>query len=286
MSVIYLVACAVLFISSNDAARILAVFPVPSISHQVVFRPLTQELAKRGHEVTVITPDPAFKKGGAPPNLTEIDVHDVSYNIWEENFMKAASKGSKDDLLSQINIILPTFVAILDAQIQSEEVQKIINDKNKKFDLLFLEACVRPALAFSYVFKNVPVILVSSLGAAPGNYDLIGAADHPILYPSVLRQRLYNLSIWEKISELYNQYRIEKVYENNEILENKVLRKHFGPEIPPVEDLENNVDMLFLNVNPIFEGIRPVPPSVIYMGGLHQKPPKELPTVSISSKHY
>ncbi|KAJ8708417.1 hypothetical protein PYW07_010542 [Mythimna separata] len=235
-------------------------------------------LAKRGHEVTVVTPDPVFKNGGAPPNLTEIDVHDISYNIWQENFIKAASKGKKDDLLAQMDVILTTFTEVLDAQIQSEQVQKIIHDKSKKFDLLFLEACVRPALAFSYVFKNVPVILVSSLGATPGNYDLIGAADHPILYPSAVRQRLHNLSLWEKITELYNHYKMVKLYENNQILENKVLRKNFGPEIPPVEELENNVDMLFLNVNPIFEGIRPVPPSVIYMGGLHQKPQKELPT--------
>ncbi|KAJ8708775.1 hypothetical protein PYW08_010157 [Mythimna loreyi] len=246
--------------------------------HQVVFRPLTQELAKRGHEVTVITPDPVFKNGGAPPNLTEVDVHDISYNMWQESFIKGPSKGNENDLLLQMEVIFSTFVAVLDAQIQSEQVQTIINDKSKKFDLLFLEACVRPALAFSYVFKNVPVILISSLGALPGNYDLLGAADHPILYPSIFRQRLYNLSIWDKISELYNRYKMMKVYDNNEMLENKVLKKNFGPNIPPVKELENNVDMLFLNIQPIFEGIRPIPPSVIYMGGLHQKPPKELPT--------
>lgn len=49
-------------IGSNESARILAVYPTPSISHQVVFRPLMQELAKRGHDVVVITADPAFQK--------------------------------------------------------------------------------------------------------------------------------------------------------------------------------------------------------------------------------
>ncbi|KAJ8708784.1 hypothetical protein PYW08_010166 [Mythimna loreyi] len=53
-------------IFSSDAARILAVYPVPSISHQVTFRPITMELVKRGHEVVVITADPMFKKGEAP----------------------------------------------------------------------------------------------------------------------------------------------------------------------------------------------------------------------------
>ncbi|KAI8423594.1 hypothetical protein MSG28_012672, partial [Choristoneura fumiferana] len=44
--------------------------------------PLTQELAKRGHDVVVITTDPAFPKGQAPKNLTEIDLHDMSYATW------------------------------------------------------------------------------------------------------------------------------------------------------------------------------------------------------------
>nr|XP_049706090.1 UDP-glycosyltransferase UGT5-like isoform X1 [Helicoverpa armigera]WRX06260.1 UGT33F2A-like protein [Helicoverpa armigera] len=267
-----------IFISFNEAARILAVFPVPSISHQVVFRPLTQELARRGHEVTVITPDPVFKNSGAPPNLTEIDVHDVSYNIWKESFIKAASKGVKDDSYSQMEIIMSTFSRVFDAQLKTDVVQNLIKDKSKQFDLLLLEACVRPALAFSHIYKNVPVILVSSLGAAPGNYEVIGASEHPILYPNLFRKRLYNLSLWEKIEELYEHYRIVKFFESNTVLENQVLRDNFGPEIPTVHELGNNVDMLFLNINPVFEGIRPVPPSVVYMGGLHQKPAKELPT--------
>ncbi|XP_021197638.3 UDP-glucosyltransferase 2 isoform X2 [Helicoverpa armigera] len=276
LPVLYLLVTCML-ISSNEAAKILAVFPVPSISHQVVFRPLTQELAKRGHEVTVITPDPVFKKGEVTSNLTEIDVHDISYNIWNENFIKAASKGNKEDMYTQLEIILDTLVEVFEAQLKTDEVKTLIDDKSKKFDLLLVEACVRPALAFSYIYKNVPVILVSSLGAAPLNYELIGAADHPILYPSVLRQRLHNLTTWEKFTELYSHYRIMKIYENNGVLVNKAFRDRFGPEIPTVDELGNNVDLLLLNVHQIFEGIRPVPPSVVYMGGLHQKPIKELP---------
>lgn len=78
----------------SEAARILAVFPVSLISHQTVFCPFTQELAKQGHEVVVITTDPTVPKGGAPSNLTEINVHDISYKIWGDQFM-ATSRGKK-----------------------------------------------------------------------------------------------------------------------------------------------------------------------------------------------
>ncbi|CAH0598234.1 unnamed protein product [Chrysodeixis includens] len=273
-----LLVCSIFVVSDNEAARILAVFPTPSISHQVVFRPLTQELAKRGHEVTVITPDPVFKNSKAPPNLTEIDVHDISYNIWMESFMKSASKGNKNDMLSQIEIFLSTFPKVFNAQVQSEEVQTILSDKKRKFDLIFIEACVRSSLALSHVYKGVPVIVASSLGSIPGNYEVIGASEHPLLYASIFQQRIYDLSILEKITELYNLYQIKRAFKNNVEFENRLLQQAFGPDIPSVEELSNNVDMLFLNINPIFEGIRPVPPSVVYMGGLHLQPSKELPT--------
>lgn len=69
-------------ISDGESYKILAVFPIPSISHQVVFRKITQELARRGHEITVITPDPIYRNGDAPSNFIEIDVHDISYSLW------------------------------------------------------------------------------------------------------------------------------------------------------------------------------------------------------------
>ena len=276
---LFLATCYSLFIIPNEAARILAVFPVPSISHQVVFRPITQELTRRGHEVTVITPDPAFPKGGTPANLTEIDVHDISYNAWQEHFMKEAEKGNINDIPKQLDIFLKLFSVIVEAQIKADEVQALINDKTKKYDLIFIEASVRPALVFSHIYKGVPVILVGSLGGAPGNYELIGAPVHPILYPSFMRQKLYNLTLWDKLKEMHSHYSGLKVLYDNVAIEDKMLRKLFGSETPSVNELGDNVDMLFLNIHPVFEGIRPVPPSVVYMGGLHQNPKKELPQV-------
>ncbi|OWR45184.1 UDP-glycosyltransferase UGT33D4, partial [Danaus plexippus plexippus] len=45
--------------------------------HQIVFRKITQELHKRGHELTVLTPDPAYPKGTAPANTQIIKLKDL-----------------------------------------------------------------------------------------------------------------------------------------------------------------------------------------------------------------
>ncbi|XP_026736024.1 UDP-glucuronosyltransferase 2B20-like [Trichoplusia ni] len=272
----FLLTCFIFFVSTNEAARILAVFPTPSISHQVVFRPLTLELAKRGHDVTVITTDPIFTNGKPPANFTEIDVHDVSYSVWKKSFLNR--ENTNDDVISQMKIFSAMFIDIFDGQLRNEHVSKLLRDKNQKFDLLILEACVRPALIFSHIYDNVPVIQMSSFGAVYDNFINVGAPIHPLLYPSVPRKRLNNLSLWEKIDELYTYIRINMIYADYLPIDEALLKRHFGPDIPSLTELSKRIDMLFLNVHPIFEGIRPMPPNVIYTGGLHQTPTKELPT--------
>nr|XP_026497756.1 UDP-glucuronosyltransferase 2B20-like isoform X2 [Vanessa tameamea] len=257
-----------------ECAKILAVFPTPSISHQVVFRPLVQELARRGHDVTVITTDPVFPKGQSPQNITEIDVHDISYNIWT-TFLQA-DKGKEENAHTQITSLFKLLARVFEEQMKTNEVQKLINDKKNKFDLLFIESSVRPALGFTYLYK-VPVIEISSLGPIYETFDKSGAATNPLLYPMAIRQRLNNLTLLEKIQELYTIFKGEYAYAQLVESEDKMLQKIFGSNIPSVRELKKNVHMLFLNVHPIWDFNRPVPPNVVYLGGLHQNAAKELP---------
>lgn len=237
-----------LSIASNDAARILAFFPVPSISHQVVFRPLTEELARRGHEVTIITTDPAFPEGETPANFTEIDVHDFSYENWRTLY-KYTSTGDNDPLL-QMRMAFHMMAKLVEMQMNVDAVQKII--KEQKIDLLLLEACVRPALLLSHAIK-VPVILVSSLGPVNFNVETIGSSWHPLLYPDAFNQRLYNLSKWVKLMELWKFYQFQRIQKEVEDAENVMAKRMFGPNAPTLSELKNNVDMLFLNTYPTWE---------------------------------
>jgi hypothetical protein len=43
---------------STEAARILGIFPTPSISHQLPFQAIMKALAARGHQITVISTNP------------------------------------------------------------------------------------------------------------------------------------------------------------------------------------------------------------------------------------
>nr|XP_034826576.1 UDP-glucuronosyltransferase 2B31-like [Maniola hyperantus] len=263
-------------ISPISGAKILAVFPTPSISHQVVFRPLVQELVSRGHEVTVITTDPAFPKDHAPLNLTEIDVHDLSYKIWIDTFREKKTGSEDDDLLSQIEVIMKTVTKVFEAQLATYEIQNIINKKNGQFDLLLVEAFVQLTLAFTHIFK-VPTIQISSFGGLQFNFETVGAPIHPLLYPATVNQKVYNLTNYEKLQQLYKRWTVEKLFSSLEQEDDILLKNIFGQDFPTIRELSNNVHMLFLNIHPIWSDNQPVPPSVVYIGGIHTNPPKALP---------
>lgn len=59
-------------------AKILSLVPVPTRSHHILLEKLTNELASRGHEVTLITP---YKQSNPPDNLKEIIIPDLYKNM-------------------------------------------------------------------------------------------------------------------------------------------------------------------------------------------------------------
>lgn len=245
-----------------EPARILAMFPTPSVSHQIVFRPFTQELAKRGHQVTVITPNPAFPNGRTPENLTEVDVHDVSYGLISQ-FHKRNHANSQN-VAEQAKLIFDFSIELNEAQFKTQKVNETIS---KEYDLLILEACVKVPLVLSHMHK-IPTILISSFGSIGSQYHTMGAPEHPILYPSNTHQKLYNLTKIDKIKEIY-KYLLIKYYEyKSEEKTDEAIKKIFG-NVPSLKELQNNIDILFFNEHTVWADNRPVPPNVVYLGGLH-----------------
>ncbi|CAG9568602.1 unnamed protein product [Danaus chrysippus] len=256
------------------SAKILGVFPIPSFSHQIVFRKITQELHKRGHELTVLTPDPAYPKGKTPANYTEIDFHDASYKIFKSNINSNYKREGLAIDFDMVRGMTALFMKIIEYHFQSEEVQEIIS-KNK-YDLILLESVVLPGLIYSHIFK-APVILVSSFGGYIYEHKIMGTPTSPILYPLPMRNKIYNLNFYEKIREIYQHYSNEYALYLNNLDDDRILKKIFGPQTPTINELSDNIHMLFLNVHTIWADNKPTTPNILYLGGIHQEPQKNLP---------
>lgn len=120
-------------LSSVYSARILGIFPTPSISHQAVFQPIWRELSLQGHQVTVITPNPL--KDRHLTNLTEVD---ASF-LYEHVGTVTSTLKVKKDHWYLWKRILSSQGKTADNLLSHPAVVTLIKDKNIRFDLIIAE---------------------------------------------------------------------------------------------------------------------------------------------------
>lgn len=58
-----------------------------------------------------------------------------------------------------------------------------------------------------------------------------------------------------------------------------LLRRYFGDDVPPLEDIIRNTSLVFVNDHFSLTYARPLVPNMIPIGGVHVNPPKKLPAV-------
>lgn len=140
------------FFLFGRCAKILGFFASPSPSHHESFKAISWELASKGHDVTVISPN--ILNVTNMRNFREIDVHHVYETL---KLIKAFDFMSKDALhiskcfgysLMMRNAIEDVF--------SNKEVQQILQN-NDTYDLLLVQATNPLAFAFTSLFK-VPVV--------------------------------------------------------------------------------------------------------------------------------
>lgn len=267
------------------AARILGVIPTASLSHHLPFIPVWKGLLLRGHQVTLLTTnpinDPALK------NLTEIDLS-YSYEISKKyNLIDVASDESKSSM-DMIEVLGKLFNETFHYQLSHPQVQKLLEDKNIKFDVALIESQLPIPLAFGWRF-NCPVIGITSMEAPPFFHSGVGNMNHPLISPNPnlvledqehltfkdrLRSVIYNL-----VYEILMKYRMVPRHTT-------LIRQYFGNDAPSVAELIQNISMLMVATNPIFQNPRAVNPNTIFIGnGLHIGAPQDLPKVSILARN-
>lgn len=258
------------------SARILGVFPVASVSHQAVFQPIWKELSERGHQVTVLTPNPL--NNSSLHNLTEIDLS-FTYKTMEQ-FKELFSQGTNRWLV--LKNALNIFLEISTQVFEDEKVQKFIKNDNTCYDIVIVEAVDPKSYAFAAKCK-CPLIGVASLNAVNPTHEAIGNPIHPVLYPDHLMP--YNsdtMGLFEKTEAVLFYFYRKFLYDYYYIpILNSIVNKYFHSEIPDLRSIEKNMSMLFINTNPIIHGVRPYGPNVVEFGsGIHIKPPKPLLSVT------
>ncbi|VVD02864.1 unnamed protein product [Leptidea sinapis] len=256
-------------INQVNCYNILGVFPFMGKSHFYVYDVYLKELARRGHNLTVIS---YFPQKQPLENYHDIDLG-KGKSLFELNHPVSVSYAQA---LLSFAILQPIVGSYTCRQIlDDEEVQDMILTQ-RKFDLVVAEQFNTDCpLAIAHLL-DAPVVGITSYMLLPWHYPRYGVPYNPsyILYdvyhggtkPTFL-QRIVRSFSYQFINFL--QKHICK-HEDSVI-------SHYYDNVPSVEELGRQVKFLLLYQNLVLAGSQILPPNVVEVGGYHIAQPKQLP---------
>ncbi|XP_069697456.1 UDP-glycosyltransferase UGT5-like [Periplaneta americana] len=256
-------------------AQILGLFPFPGKSHMIVNSALMKELARRGHQVTVMS---FFPESQPIPNLTDIYLGKMEY--------KAHSiPGNMFDLgemspFAIANMLFQMGVSMTDTALQSEGAVKLINSEDHHFDLVIMEAFFNEAfLGYAHKF-NASIVQLCLSGGTHWMGDWVGNPNVYSFVPDIFLGYGDKMTFWERLvnTVVGTYWRMGRAYYYLP-KQDAVMKKHFKAlqTLPHLSDLERSTSLILLNNHFSLSAPRPLLPSMVQVGGLHVKPPNKLP---------
>ncbi|XP_045473130.1 UDP-glycosyltransferase UGT5-like [Harmonia axyridis] len=256
-----------------ESAKILGVFPFPSKSHYTMGNVLLKEMAKRGHEVTMIG---YYEEKHLPQN--------VSYrNIKVELQMNEGDKKVNFFDQGMANAYLITFFLnyaggkMTNQTFNIPAVRKLL-ESGEKFDAVIMDQFIDDSFAYFAHHFSANHILLSTTSANSWVNPLVGNPAPPSVNAEVLLEFSSYMTFWERLrntmfylfSELNRQlYFFPK--------QNEVIKKNF-PNARPLYDYLYNVSLVLVNAHESFNDPLALVPVMKNVGGMHVSPSGKLPS--------
>lgn len=258
------------------AARILGLFPHTGRSHQMVFEPLLQNLAERGHHLTVVS---FFPLKNPPANYTDSSLEGISPPGLESiDLMMFENSNRLLRLLGVERIIIQMFAFWPLDEFALNVCKKLVDwpilrgALTQQYDVVIVEYfnsdCM---LGLMHVYGvRAPIVAISSSGLMPWTPNRIGLSDNPSYVPLVSMPFTSKMSFTERLENTFLRSFYKYWFRNNiQLKEKEVLEKHFGRKMPDLEDLAKNVSLIIVNTHHTLNGVRPLLPGLVEVGGMH-----------------
>jgi len=263
-----------------EGANILFLAPLSTKSEAQFFIPLTKALALKGHSVTYVgstKPDLKLKNFREINPVTPllIEQFDSSYSDAVEGRRYAQEHPFEMFFnydMSFINdLCMKTF--------EDPEFQSIYKES---FDVVLLSATFNNCFDGLVHKFRAPLVLVSSFPATAIIVGFTGLRTPPSFVPSPWIAFTDRMTFSQRFTNFLMEWLFELMYlkvmpGDNE----KIYRKYLGEDTPGMLEIERNVSLILSNSHIAVNSIRPGMPDIVEVGGLHLRPPKPLPKVSL-----
>lgn len=256
--------------------RILAFFPLIAKSHHFIFRPIIEELTKRGHEIVYVT---GFAyEGGPPKGITEINIKKyLPFKEAEGNVTDLISASAFDSAMRYYKFGIKLSHIILNCP----PVQKLIHS-DTHFDAVLMEsyAVQEYQSAFIHKFGCVGVEIIP-LGDFTWMNEIAGFPSNPSYQLDFKSEVTQNMDFFQR---LYNTYVVAittliSYYKQFEM--QRIVDQYFtypGWETrPPLSQLLANRSLILTNSHFAVGNPAPLTSHRKEIGGVNIVPNKPLP---------
>ncbi|XP_041979328.1 UDP-glycosyltransferase UGT5-like [Aricia agestis] len=252
-----------------ESANILFVIPFSAKSHYISLSPIGLELARRGHNVTVIT---AIAEKNPPPNYHQVMAD--SPEIWDVLGTEKPNIFTMADMTAsefQDKILWTGGLAMTEVALKSKPVQEFLKQDNK-FDLVISEQFYQEALNVLAYKYNAPLALVTTIGNCMRHNLLVG---NPLQLATIIGEHLQIRHPSSFTGRLYNMYHVVRDYldwKYSFLPKQEALVKKYFPELseaPSLYDIQRNTSLLLINSHFSYDTTAAYLPNIVEIGGIH-----------------
>ncbi|KAG8225142.1 UDP-glycosyltransferase [Ladona fulva] len=258
---------------ASNSANILGLFPFASSSHNNMYNTIIKALLEKGYNVTVATSKPLDT---TLPNYKHIDFMELT-NKYLSIFNSETKPVGVIELMSKTIWMNDD---ICNQTLFHPDIKRLLNpSKNAEhFDAIlsttFMSECF---FGFAHIYK-APLVLISPTAPLSITYNSLGIIGLPSFVSNMMTGYTDHMTFPQRIINSLVTFGHTVVYEAL-ITRNidTLMKEVYGEEIPPFSEIKKSVSLVLVNHHFSLNGGRPLSPSIVEVGGLHIKPPKELP---------
>ncbi|XP_066903205.1 UDP-glycosyltransferase UGT5 [Halyomorpha halys] len=247
--------------------NILVMMPLPLYSHTKSYMPLFIELAKRGHNVTMVSPFPLKEP---VPNFNEVVI---------ENSMEA-KRDEKMDIRDKDGVFFKIFgpklfcKLMLDEIFEIEGLKAFLKDTDSKFDMVITETffCQDPFIALGHKYGAIQVS-VQTISLFMALAHVTGNPHNPAYVPAAVFPSSHHMNFLERSGSVFVNILDYLISHALWIYMDYYMRSHFAPypgfeNLPPIKDMFKNVSLILIDNHMVSTYPRPYLPNIVEIGGL------------------
>ncbi|XP_059619400.1 UDP-glycosyltransferase UGT5-like [Phlebotomus argentipes] len=255
----------VIYLHVASSFRILGLFPHAGESHYQIFQPIMKALVEAGHEVTVLSHFPE-RSNNTGLRVLLIDEQQKSSLL---NFIDLSLFENR----RPYNHFLEFFmlhewgVESCRKALGSAALQNLLTS-GETFDLIIAEIFNTDCMLAVAHKLNVPVIGLSSCTLQPWHLDRVGIPNLPSYVPALFMPYSEEMSFSQRLANWITLQSFKLGYRLfNDRVANNLVEEYLGPGIPDVGELALKTSLVMVNTHYSLSGTKPLPPSVIEVGG-------------------